>query len=98
MSTVWLMNFSAKTEWALFKNQVTTDWFMIFFWALQNGCTQPFQKNFKKNYIILVPFLGVNPYHFAEEIPRGITQDQPAGHQQCTVPTCDTHRINQLDF
>ena len=32
----------------------------------------PSKKAKKKTYIILVPFLGVNPYHFVEEIPRGI--------------------------
>ena len=36
--------FLAKTELALFKNQVATDWF-IFFLALQNGSAQPLQKN-----------------------------------------------------
>ena len=71
MSTVWLMNFSAKTEWALFKNQVTTDWFMNFFGHYKMVAPNP-SKKAKKPYIILVPFLGVNPYHFVEEIPRGI--------------------------
>jgi hypothetical protein len=66
--------FVAKTELALFKNQVATDWF-IFFLALQNGSAQPLQKNLKKN-IILVPFLGVDPRHFVEEIPRGILRQQ----------------------
>jgi hypothetical protein len=69
MSTVWFINFLAKTEWAL-KKKITTVWFINFFGHYKMVSPNPSKK--KKNYIILVPFLGVNPLHFVEEIPRGI--------------------------
>jgi hypothetical protein len=71
MSTVWFINFLAKTEWAL-KKKITTVWFINFFGHYKMVSPNPSKKAKKKTYIILVPFLGVNPLHFAEEIPRGI--------------------------
>ena len=64
-------------------------------------------KKAKKNYIILVPFLGVNPLHFVEEIPRGIHLRQPSLGWVMTVLTAElTHfklvirlsKVQQLAF
>jgi len=48
MSTVWFINFLAKTEWALLKNQVTTDWFIKFFGHYKMVAPNPSKKAKKK--------------------------------------------------
>jgi hypothetical protein len=45
------------------------------------------KKAKKENYIILVPFLGVNHPHFVEEIPRGI-YSKNKGHKIRPKPNC----------
>ena len=53
------------------------------------------KKAKKENYIILVPFLGVNHPHFVEEIPRGI-YSKNKGHKIRPKPELQAERKSEF--